>query len=533
MGTPEKNTSVEERVGLQHRVSIGIVSMTLGLLCLSLALALYIAPSGLASKLFILAPSAASVTASSATAVTLSWTAPGDDGNAGQAARYDIRYSTAPITASSFASATVASNPPAPQPAGTHESWTVTGLQPSTTYFFALKTVDTAGNTSDISNVPTAVTSSAPSACTPTYSCSGWSACTNGLITRTCTVTNGCSSNLDAPITQQACVPPPGGVGGSPANHVTKHVVLAGSGKGVTGTIRFIDPANSRVYREIRAFSTNDTNGVHVAVGDLNGDHKADIIAATSAPSNPLIRLFSDAGVYQTQFNPYPTLKKTGVTVGVGDVDGDGIDELITVPDNASGQVRIFKYSAKTKKFTTYAQFQALGTTYHGGFSMAIDDMDLNGTSDIVLAARQNSANINVYTMNGKTVKKLAAFRAFSISFKSGLVLATGDVNGDGRPEILAAAGVGYYADVKALTMTGKLIGHFLPGSTTFYGGVNLSALDVNGDGRDEVLSVTGSGGTVGLRIFRYSGTTKSFSKIRDSLVFPASMKKGAYLGSV
>ncbi|MFH1460573.1 MAG: fibronectin type III domain-containing protein, partial [Candidatus Omnitrophota bacterium] len=43
---------------------------------------------------------------------TLSWSAPGDDGSTGTAASYDIRYSTAAITAVNWASATQASGEP-------------------------------------------------------------------------------------------------------------------------------------------------------------------------------------------------------------------------------------------------------------------------------------------------------------------------------------------------------------------------------------------------------------------------------------
>jgi len=96
--------------------------------------------------------------ASSSDAVTLTWTAPGDDGNVGTASEYDIRYSTSPITESSFGSATQAAGEPSPQAAGGVESFTVTGLQPGTTYYFALKTADEIPNWSLISNVASAKT---------------------------------------------------------------------------------------------------------------------------------------------------------------------------------------------------------------------------------------------------------------------------------------------------------------------------------------------------------------------------------------
>ena len=99
------------------------------------------------------------------TSVQLTWTAPGDDGATGTATTYDVRYSTSTITAGNWASATQATGEPAPQVAGSAETFTVTGLSPSTTYYFAIKTSDEVPNESGLSNVPTVAT--APPDVTP------------------------------------------------------------------------------------------------------------------------------------------------------------------------------------------------------------------------------------------------------------------------------------------------------------------------------------------------------------------------------
>lgn len=94
----------------------------------------------------------------SGTTIDLDWTAPGDDGSLGTATTYDIRYSTSIITEGNWASATQATGEPTPSVAGTAESFTVTGLDAATTYYFAIKTIDDASNESDISNVPSELT---------------------------------------------------------------------------------------------------------------------------------------------------------------------------------------------------------------------------------------------------------------------------------------------------------------------------------------------------------------------------------------
>lgn len=87
--------------------------------------------------------------------IDLSWTAPGDDGNNGTAASYDIRYLTSPITDSNWDLATRITGTPSPQAAGTSQSKTVSGFAESTQYYFAMKASDEVPNVSSLSNLVT------------------------------------------------------------------------------------------------------------------------------------------------------------------------------------------------------------------------------------------------------------------------------------------------------------------------------------------------------------------------------------------
>jgi phosphodiesterase/alkaline phosphatase D-like protein len=100
--------------------------------------------------------------------VTLTWTTPGDDSLSGTASQFDVRYSTSAITGANFSSATRwTSGVPAPAAPGTQQTVTVTGLSPSTTYWFAIKTADEVPNWSVISNVASRTTSPAPDTTPP------------------------------------------------------------------------------------------------------------------------------------------------------------------------------------------------------------------------------------------------------------------------------------------------------------------------------------------------------------------------------
>jgi len=93
------------------------------------------------------------VSAATTHSLTLTWTAPGDDGNNGTAAEYNIRYATSNINNETWGFATQVSGEPAPKPAGSNETFVVGGLASATTYYFALKTGDDAGNWANLSNI--------------------------------------------------------------------------------------------------------------------------------------------------------------------------------------------------------------------------------------------------------------------------------------------------------------------------------------------------------------------------------------------
>ena len=82
----------------------------------------------------------------------LAWTAPGDDYMVGTADSYDVRWSNQPITSASFWLAAPPAGAPAPQPAGSPQSMAIASVSGSEAYF-AIRTLDAAGNVSALSNV--------------------------------------------------------------------------------------------------------------------------------------------------------------------------------------------------------------------------------------------------------------------------------------------------------------------------------------------------------------------------------------------
>lgn len=90
--------------------------------------------------------------------ISLTWTAPGDDSTIGKVREYRIRYSHSPISSVNWDQATPVTDPPTPKVSGSDEAFDVTGLDPDTVYYFAVRGVDEAGNSGDVSNSPSSRT---------------------------------------------------------------------------------------------------------------------------------------------------------------------------------------------------------------------------------------------------------------------------------------------------------------------------------------------------------------------------------------
>ncbi len=126
----------------------------------------------------------------------LTWTAPGDDDYTGAASRYDVRWSTSPITDANWDAATPANGAPDPGDAGTMETFRLSGLDFSTNYYVAVKAMDEFGNPSPASNAPSATTLGAPDVAVAPASLSA-ALLTGGTDYQTLTLSNVGAGTLD------------------------------------------------------------------------------------------------------------------------------------------------------------------------------------------------------------------------------------------------------------------------------------------------------------------------------------------------
>jgi hypothetical protein len=231
-----------------------------------------------------------------------------------------------------------------------------------------------------------------------------------------------------------------------------------GSGTGPYG-VRLHESRTT--YQEFWPYSTTSgpSNAVHVATGDVTGDGVTDVVTGmapirsfTGLPvSAEPVKVFDGTTLGAlvptpvTSFHPYGSFTG-GVHVACADLDGDGRAEVVVGRDGGGvGRVKVFS-----------------GADLAVGTATAVADFD--GIED--------PANT------------------------SGAHVATGDLNGDGNPDVLVGAGGGPRAAVfdgttlQAGENPVKFYGDFFAfDPATFVGGIHVAVADLDGDGDGEVLA--------------------------------------------
>lgn len=156
--------------------------------------------------------------------------------------------------------------------------------------------------------------------------------------------------------------------------------VAVGAGAGSAPYIRLYDEALNPVTDAFLAYGANFHGGVNVGVGDLDGDGSPDIVTGAGPGGGPHVRVFGTNQAVKWQFFAYDQKFKGGVYVAVGDLDGDGAQEIVTGPGFGGGpHVRVMNRYGQVK-----SQFFAFDSKKRAGVRVSVGDVDGDGKFEIL-----------------------------------------------------------------------------------------------------------------------------------------------------
>jgi hypothetical protein len=232
-------------------------------------------------------------------------------------------------------------------------------------------------------------------------------------------------------------------------------VVAAGPGGGPRVKVfnALTGAALTGVQYDFMAYDPRFSGGVYVAVGDFNGDGIGDIITGAGAGGGPHVKVFSGAdGHVIESFFAYDPRFGGGVRVAAADVNGDGVDDLITGAGPGGGpHVKAYDGNSIAQGNPTptildsFYAFNdgndAAGVFVSGGplgsdarASIVIGNGD--GGSEMI-----NGMAVDVEVRNGDGVASY--FDAFPGLTVAGHVGVVSDINGNGLADIVVGPGRG------------------------------------------------------------------------------------------
>jgi uncharacterized delta-60 repeat protein len=222
-------------------------------------------------------------------------------------------------------------------------------------------------------------------------------------------------------------------------------------------------------------FGGNFTGGGFVSVGDFDNDGRADLVVTPDQGGGPRVSIFTlmADGKVHTRANFLgidDSNFRGGARTAVGDVNADGFADLAVAAGFQGGpRVALFNgstiFSNPTNRLV--GDFLAFDASLRNGSYVSIGDVTGDGFADLYFGAGPGGAP-RVLGVNGQALlsNTAAAFAAPLSSFflggnaenRGGVRVATTDMDGDGRADLIAGTGEGMASFVRTYagsTITG------------------------------------------------------------------------------
>jgi streptogramin lyase len=311
---------------------------------------------------------------------------------------------------------------------------------------------------------------------------------------------------------------------------VLPHFAVTGPDSGGGPDLRVLNTANGQIQKEFAPYDPSFTGGVRVAMGDINQDGIPDIVTAPGSGTQPDIRVYDGlTGKLITHFLAYSKFFTSGVYVAVGDVNGDGYADVITGADSGGGP-HVEVWSGKSLLAgtpTLLYSFMAYNVHFLGGVRVAAGNIDGDPDADIITAAGPGGGP-HVEVFSGKTGALIRSFYAFGANFSGGVYVAAADTAGDGFSDIVAGSGLGQIAEVKVFDgQDNSVLQDFSPYGGSFTGGARVAAFDVDGDGHADLLIAPGPG--IGPSIHVLDGIT--LASLDSFFAYDSHFLGGVFIG--
>ena len=212
------------------------------------------------------------------------------------------------------------------------------------------------------------------------------------------------------------------------------------------------------------------------------------LVVGASASSAPIVTILNDAGDVVKSFQAYGPNVTGGVNVAKGDVNGDGVDDIITAPASGSAPVRVFDGTT----YELLKQFRPFSPFYRGGVEVAYGHFD-SAAGDIIVSTSRRAGVVKVYDVAKlRLVRRLTPYG----SRVDGVNITVAQLDAEPNSEIVTAPGGGVAPVVKGYDFKGARPHYrFTVMDSSYRGPVMVAAGDYNGDRQADLITAPGGAG--------------------------------------
>lgn len=164
---------------------------------------------------------------------------------------------------------------------------------------------------------------------------------------------------------------------------------------------------------------------------------------------------------------------------------------VLVGPGNGSRAVRLLSSADGSELASGYP----FGPSFTGGARLAYVDLTGDGVADPIVGMGIGGGLVRLF--DGANLNNFLSGYPFGPAFTGGVFVAAGDINGDGRQDVVVAQGSGGGLVHAYSVPEAELLTSGAPFGPSYTGGVRVAAGDVNGDGRDDLITAQASGGLV------------------------------------
>lgn len=186
------------------------------------------------------------------------------------------------------------------------------------------------------------------------------------------------------------------------------------------------------------------------------------------------------------------------------------------------GQVIIYDPTTGKARFGPFVPFPG----FTGGLSVASGDVTGDGIADVIVGAG-NGGGPAVVIYDGIEGTELTRYFAYEDTFRGGVHVSAGDVDGDGFAEVVSGTGVGGGPRVIAWSLKDqKALQDYFAYESSLRSGVQISVGDTNGDGFVDIFTGAGEGGGPRVRLF----DGKDLAVLADFFTFDQNQRGGVFV---